>query len=259
MEAKTVLTIVALCMSLALLIFIAQLILFFLHVKKSKISTLAIACAGSPQPETASNIRIEGLPIHKFHTETDERINSDEYLKFYVQGWSMLLCGIRNNDILFAKGILEAEIKRLSFDNPKVLILKREGKSLEEAIAKGDYAKYKVRRTWAMLPFDEAQIMAKVDEIMQSKIFLDLKTAHPENFLPDEEIKNDCRTKRIANYIHEYSNCEKTSSKDNLVIISTTLRKIGGESKVFFSIHPARTIVGETIYAFHKEEETQVS
>ena len=259
METRKIFIIIGICATLAIAIFITQMILFIFHLKRTKISTLLTACAGSPQPETPTNIKIQDLPAHNFLTETDEQINTDEYLKFWIKGWSMLLCGIRNNDILFAKRISEAELEYLSFDNPKVLVLKREGKSLEEALTKGDYAKYKVRRTWAILPFDEAKIMAKVDEIMQSKIFQNLKETHPENFLPDEEIKNDCHTKRIAKYKREYSNCEKTSCKDNLVIIATTLRKINGENKVFFSIHPARIIVGEAIYAFHKEEATQVS
>lgn len=251
MESQKLLTIATICATLAAIIFFIQMILFILHLKRTKISTLPTACAGSPQPGTPTNIKIQDLPIHNFHTETGEQINFDDYEKFWIKGWSMLLCGIRNNDILFAKRISEAD---LFFDTPKVLVLKREGKSLAEAITKDDDAKYKVRRTWAMLLFNEAQIIAEVKKIMENKFFRDLKNDYPENFFSDEDMITDLKS-RIAKYKREYPNCEKASNKDNRVIISTTLRKIGKERKVFFSIHPARIIVAEAVHSFHKEED----
>ena len=250
-----ILIIVGICALLVIIIFIAQMILFIRHVRRTKISTLTTASAGSPIPQTPTDIKIQDLPLHNFRTDTGEQIDSTKYLKFWIRGWSMLLCGIRNEDILFAKPIESDKIAKLQFDQPKVLLLKREGQSLYEATNKGDDAKYKARRTWAILPFDEKKIIDKVDEIMQNEIFQRLRRDYPENFLSNEEMKKDCLNNRIAKYRNEYPNCETTLSKDNLVIISTTLRKVDGENKVFFSIHPARIIVAEAVYSFHKEED----
>ena len=230
--------IVGICALLVIAIFIAQMILFIRHIRRIKISTLTTASAGSPIPQTPTNIKIQDLPLHNFRTDTGEQIDSTKYLKFWIRGWSMLLCGIRNNDILLARPIEPDKLAELQFDQPKVLLLKREGQSLYEANIRGDEAKYKARRTWAILPFDEGQIMAKVDEIMQNEIFQRLRRDYPENSLSDEDMKNDCRNNRIAKYRNEYPNCETTSSKDNLVIISTPLRKVDGGG---FSIHPARS------------------
>ena len=256
MENGIIMLIFLACLAIVFIVLFAmQIRTYDKHLKEITISTLNIAAAGSAHPETPEKIKLKDLPLQKFHNRAGEPIDFKNILMFCVRGWSMLLCGIRNNDILFAKPVSETAIKHLSFDNPKVLVLKREGKSLKEAIEKDDYAKYKIRRAWAMLPFDEAQIMAKVNEIMQHATFKKLQREYPANFFSDEIMKASLAD-RIVNYEQEYPNCKKASSKDNVVIVSTTLRNIEGEKdrKVFFSIHPARIIVGQVIQSFHKKE-----
>lgn len=244
-----------------IILFVLQIKTYDRHLKETKISILDIACAGSPLPETPEKIKIKNLSSQKFFTKAGADVEFDNYQKFYVRGWSMLLCGIKNGDILFAKPIGTTEIANLSPQHPKVLILKREGQSREEAIKRDDYAKNKIRRTWAALAFNEEQIMNKVEEIINSDIFQELKRKNLGNFLSNEDMKKDCLNNRIAKYRSEYPNCENISSKDNMVIISTTLRKVEGETdrKVFFSIHPARIVVAEAVYSFHKKEEILIS
>lgn len=253
MEKSIVLFTAIICLSLLIL----QIIILFRHSKMVKVTAVDVACAGSSTPGALKNVIVQNLSTRNFQTEVpNESINFDSYKKFWVKGNSMLLCGIENGDILFTRPIKPKKIKDLN-GLPKALVLKREGRSLTEAIAKDDYARYKIRRTWAILPFDEDLLLAKVDEILHNTTFQDLRAAYPENFLSNEEMKTDCREKRIGNYLRDYPNCKKDSSKDNLVIISTTLREENGKTKVFFSIHPARIIVGEAVYTFHKKEETQ--
>lgn len=247
MEKSIVLFTVIIC----LILFITQIIIFLRHSEKAV--TVHVACAGSPTPGTPTKVAVLNPPTNDLQIEdSQETIRLNDYQEFWVKGNSMLLCGIRNDDILFTRSIGLKKTEDLS-NLPKVLILKREGKSLEDAIANGDNSQYKARRTWAILPFNEEQIMAKVDEIMQNEIFQRLQRDYPENFLSNEEMKKDCLNNRIAKYCRQYPDCEKISSKDNLVIISTTLRKVDGENKVFFSIHPARIAVSEVMYTFHKK------
>lgn len=230
------------------IVFFVLIIKFFWHSEETKIEPVDVASAGSPIPQTPQQIMTSSASLNKLQTCNE---GLTDYRKFWIKGNSMLLCGIRNDDILLTETIDPTEISKLSF--PKALVLKREGRSLEEAIAKGDYAKYKVRRAWAVLPFDEEQIMAKVDEIMQSIAFQQLRRDYPKSFYSNEEMKTDCREKRIAKYIREYQNCKMESDDSHKIIISTTLREVKGESKVFFSIHPVRTVVGKAVYTFHKE------
>ncbi len=240
-----------------LVLVVKQIINFFYHSEGTKIEPVDVASAGSSIPQNPQQIMTSSASLNKLKTGNKE---SRCYRKFWIKGWSMLLCGIRNDDILFTEEINPDTIDTLTFEQPIVLVLKREGKSLDKAIAKGDYAKYKVRRTWAMLPFDEEKIMAEVKKIMDGSTFKQLQTDYPKSFYSKEKMETDCRETRIKNYKAEYQDCEQQSSPNNLVIISTTLRKIEGESKVFFSIHPARIIVGKAVYTFHKkEEETHMS
>ena len=255
MEKEIIMLIIFACLAVAFIVlFVMQIRTYDKHLKEITISTLNVAAAGSAHPNTPEKIKVENLFSQKFCDKAGTPVDFNGYLKFWIKGWSMLLSGIKNDDILFAKPIPEAEIEHLSFDTPKVLVLKRDGKSRTQAIEKDDYAKYKVRRTWAILPFDEELITAKVDEIMRSDTFQQLQKDYPENFFSDEDMKTFF-AKRIANYKREYSSCEKTSSKDNAIILSTSLRRIEGEKdrKVIFSIHPARTIVAQAIHSFHKK------
>lgn len=212
-----------------------------------KIESVDVASAGSSIPQNPQQIMTSSSSLKRLQTYDAKT----HYRKFWIKGTSMLLCGIRNDDILFTEDV---NLDIINFEQPKVLVLKREGDSLNKAIAKGDYANYKVRRTWAKLKFDEKKIMAEVEKIMGHDIFKQLQTNYPKSFYSKEQMLTDCRDNRIAKYEQEYPDCKNESDENNLVIISTTLRKVEGESKVFFSIHPARIIVGKAVYTFHKEE-----
>ena len=57
----------------------------------------------------------------------------------------------------------------------------------------------------------------------------------------------DFNDERIEQYMEQYPDSMNESDKNHVAIISTTL-KASKENKVTFSIHPARTIVGEVVY-----------
>mgnify|MGYP000790374457 FL=1 len=87
---------------------------------------------------------------------------------------------------------------------------------------------------------------------MASDSFKKLKNEHKDAFLSDEQMLEDFKTERIKKYMEQYPDSIDESNDNHVAIISTTLRASKG-NKVFFSIHPARIIVGEVVYSFHKQ------
>lgn len=159
----------------------------------------------------------------------------------------MLLCGIQDNDILFVRSVDQPD----NLECPSVLVLKRDQQAIVDALSKKDKAKYKVRRTWAIVRIGEDNTEECVKQIMASDNFKKLQHKYPDAFLSNEDMLEDFKQERFTRYMKQYPNSNITSDINHIAIISTTFRT-SKNNKVFFSIHPARLIVGKVIYSFHK-------
>lgn len=243
-------SIIAVCFAFIIFIFVKMSKELGKLFKISKITTVDVACAGSSVANTPRSVKIQSLGKQTFPDQEKKLLNPDHYRLFIVRGLSMLLCNIRDNDILFTLPV--EQLDKISFDRPSVLVLKRDKHAQMEAVSKNDQAKYKVRRTWAVVRIGEDDLEERVKQIMKSEGFRKLKNEHPESFQSDEEMLEDFKTERITKYMNQYPHSNSKADDNHVAIISTTLRT-SKNNKVFFSIHPARIIIGEVIYSFHKQ------
>lgn len=241
--------IILICLIGVIAIFIMSATKLAGQLKMVKVATINVACAGSVTNNTPSVIRVSNVANQEFVDQNGNLIDLSKFNLFWAKGWSMLLCGIQNDDLLLTKPI--SSLDDISFDRPHVLVLKRDSQSRKDAEIRNDWAKFKIRRTWAYVHIGEDDISQCVLSILQSIEFRTLKEKYPQSFLSDEEMIDDFENERLTRYMTQYPNSEKVSDTNHLAIISTTLRTSKG-NRVFFSIHPARIIVGEVIYSFHK-------
>ncbi len=243
-------SIIIACLVTAIVVFVRMTTGLGKQFRISKTITVNIACAGSPVAYTPCTVRIQNLAAQIFSDKMGNPIKPDGYIPFIVRGTSMLLCGIQDNDILFTHPIDQPD--KISFECPSVLVLKRDQQALVDAVLKNDMAKYKVRRTWAIVRIGEDNIEERVQQIIASEGFKSLQQKYQYAFLSDEEMLEDFKRERITKYMKQYPNSKIQSDVNHIAIISTTLRA-SKDNKVFFSIHPVRIIVGKVIYSFHKQ------
>lgn len=238
--------IVAICLIGVILVLLALIKKVDKQVKIIKPIKIKVATAGSVVANTPSDVKIQNFGNQEFCDNANNSINLDEFNKFWVKGSSMLLCGIKNNDLLLTKPI---KLDDLSFDKPHVFVLRRDHKVRSEAILKKDLAEFKIRRTWAVVRVGEKDVADCARQIIQSQNFQDLKQNHLKDFLSEEDMLSDFN-ERIKKYMQQYPTCKNEADENHVAIISTTL-KASKKNKVTFSIHPARVIEGEVIYSFH--------
>ena len=107
-----------------------------------------------------------------------------------------------------------------------------------------------MRRTWRICTLDKSdeEIENILLEIINSQEFNNLKRIDESKFPEAECLVGDFKEKRLKRYREEHEGCNRTDSKDNNAIISTTLDTRTG--KVHFSIHPFYSIIGKVEYAF---------
>lgn len=255
MESWIFIGIIAVCLAFVIFIFIRLTRILRNQFKIATVTIVDVACAGSPMTNTPSTVRIQSLGTQTFPNEAGHPINPNDYKMFIVRGSSMLLCGIQDNDLLFTRKITQSD--DVSFDKPHVFVLRRDQYALADAASKNDMAKYKVRRAWDVVHIGTEDIEERVKQIMASDGFKELKRNHPDAFLSDVEMLEDFKTERMKKYMEQYPDSKDETDSNHVAIISTTLRASKND-KVFFSIHPARIIVGEVIYSFHKQLEPVV-
>lgn len=173
-------------------------------------------------------------------------LESDNYIRFLVNGYSMLLANIHTNDI-----VLVDPAKKLKDDCqcPCVVVLKRDEKALQRARKEKDYAEYKLRRAWIICSITD-NIDSKLEEILSSQDFLSLKDKHGEHFMTNAEMIEDFKEYRMQKYVNDYPNCNDVTSSFHRVVISTTLhanpntQHSATYNKVTFSIHPLVLVQG---------------
>lgn len=238
--------VIVICLITFIVIFFKLLKEFGEQLRLAKTISVKVSCAGSAVANAPREVKIQ-LNNRKFYDKNNHLVNPDDYEKFWVKGWSMLLCGIKDNDLLFTREIHSFD--DISFDRPHVYVLKRDDYVRNKVAAKNDLAEFKVRRTWGIVRIGKDDLIDCARKIIASRFFVELRDASPDYFLSEEEMLDDFRNERIKKYDEQYPDSANESDENNIAIISTTIKASKG-NKVTFSIHPARTITGEVVYSY---------
>lgn len=234
-----------LCAILFSVLFITQIFNYISFSKTKKdVQSFAVASAGKIYAGTPKEIGILHLQKEKFILdETTPKF--EDLKKFVIRGSSMLLCGIKNNDII----LVDSNYNLIHTNFPCVYVLRRDDELLKDANKKNDYALFKVRRSWTICNIGEKNAMLEIiDKIMQTTEFISIKKQYTSAFQTPERLKEDFE-KRLQTYREKYPHCSEDGDANNQVVISTTLNK--ANDRVHFSIHPTRMIEGEVLYSFN--------
>lgn len=209
----------------------------------SRSPVFRVACAGSEKPCTPKEYKVTNLQWNNFQKADGSFLDAREYRLFITVGESMLLGGIRNQDIIFVK-----ESKELP-TLPAILVLQREPMALAKAAQFNDKAEMKVRRSWkkCTLNLQNEDILDMVQEIINCKKFQEIRNRNEEKFPNAEWLIADFVV-RLERYRKEHIGCEEDANVNHNAIISTTYDTQHG--RVHFSIHSCNTIIGEVKYAF---------
>ena len=207
---------------------------------------LPVACAGSENPCTSKKVCITDLNWNDLPLEQiDEQDKTEKYQKFIISGYSMLLGGIQNNDIVFVEPIKKID----DIEFPAIVVLKREPIAIKKALQVDDKAEYKVRRTWKYCRLDQQDevIVDVVKGIIEGSRFQQLKNKDTNKFPEESALVNDFE-KRLRRYREEHEGCDNSSNANYIALISTTLDT--QKNKVHFSIHSRNTLVGPVRHAY---------
>lgn len=217
------------------------------QLKLAVATSVKVSCAGSAIPNTPREVKVQGINRRKFYDKNNNPVNPENFKKYWVKGCSMLLCGIKENDLLFTHDIGLKDI--LSAVYPQVYVLKRDDYVRHKVAEENDMAEYKIRRTWAVVHIGKDDLIECAKRIMSTDEFRDLQAKHPTAFLTEKEMLEDFENERIEKFKNHYPNSAEETNENHIAIISTTLKSSKGD-KVTFSIHPARTVVGKVIYSY---------
>lgn len=224
------------------LVFLAVLGTFGVRVHDGMGVKISTATAGDPHMVVPSAQRLVNLNEKGFFNSDGQKIEYDEYRKFSVAGWSMLLTGIQDGDLLFVKPY--GSESDMIF--PCVVVVEREHFSRFDR----NTAHYKVRRSWAVCHMGGEDLNQLLDRIISSSEFKGLinESGGRNCFMSPEDMKKDFFDTRLRKYLLDYPQCKQAEDKNNVAVISTTLDT--KRNVVHFSIHPYRCIVGEVLYSF---------
>lgn len=238
---------IAACLIIFVSIFWGVLSDFRRQLKLAVATSVKVSCAGSAIPNTPCEVKVQGINRRKFYDKNNNPVDPEKFKKYWVKGWSMLLCGIKDNDLLFTHDIKLNDI--LSANYPQVYVLRRDDYVRHKVAEENDMAEYKIRRTWAVVRIGKDDLIECAKRIMSTDEFKDLQKKYSTAFLKEEEMLEDFENERIEKFMNQYPDSVEETSENHIAIISTTLKSSKGD-KVTFSIHPARTVVGKVIYSY---------
>lgn len=227
-------------------VFISVLFVFGVRIHDGMGVKISTATAGDPHMVVPSAQRLVNLNEQGFYAPDGKKIKYEEFRKFSVAGWSMLLTGIQDGDLLFVKPYN----KETEMNFPCVVVVEREHFSRFDR----NTAHFKVRRSWAVCHMGQNNIEQVLDEIISSKDFQELinESGGKNCFMKPKDMKKDFFDTRLKKYILDYPQCKQMTDENHIAVISTTLDT--KRNVVHFSIHPYRCIVGEVIYSFGLQE-----
>lgn len=238
-------SIIVICLVVIVSLFLMILTDFTKQLKSARTTTVKVSCAGSAVENAPKEVQIQ-LDDRKFYDNNKQLVKPEEFEKFWVKGSSMLLCGIKNDDLLFTRKV---STENISFNRPHVYVLKREDYVCQKVAIENDLAEFKVCRAWAIVRIGKDDIEKTARNIIKTKFFKELQENNASFFLSEQDMLDDLVKTRLKKYKKQYPDCEEESDINNRAIISTTLKASKG-NKVTFSIHPTKTIVGEVIYSY---------
>ncbi len=238
--------VIAICSITFIVIFSRLLKEFCKQVKSAAATSIKVSCAGSAVANAPREVKVQ-LNGREFRDKNNNLVNPNDFDRFWVKGWSMLLCGIKDNDLLFTRKI--SSLDDVEFNRPHVYVLRRDDYVRKKVAAENDFAEFKVRRAWAFVRIGKDNLRECVENIFLSEFFVELKRKYPDSFLTEEEMLKDFYDERIKKYMEQYPDSANESDENHVAVISTTLKGSKGK-KVTFSIHPARTIEGEVVYSY---------
>ena len=239
-------TVFGILLTIVVMLFLIQLASVINYQREIRHSPVfKVACAGSEKPGTPSEYKVTNMQWNKFITEDGSVLNTNDYRPFITMGESMLLGGIRSQDILFVKETGTQEIPAL----PAILVLQREQAALKRAAQFNDKAEMKIRRSWSVctLNLPNKTILEMVQEIIDCQQFQRIRSLDETKFPNREWLMADFST-RLERYRNEHHGCEEDGNVDHRALISTTYDTMQG--RVHFSIHSCHTIIGVVKYAF---------
>ncbi len=212
---------------------------------------LEVACAGTPKANNPESVKMPHVLASNLVSKNDAGKNRGTK-RFFVKGDSMLLGGIRNGDIVCVEMYSCEDVSQLHY--PTIIVLKRNEKSEESAVAINDNSKYKIRRAWGTYHFNKndldtskEKVMNRVGVIYEMELFRALRNKYPEKFLDKQEMINHFE-KKMSTYVDEYLLTESPKEKDFSVFISTTYDTV--DEKVRFSIHSIDLLQGQVVKVY---------
>lgn len=252
-------TVIILGTILCMVLFIWQAVRFWNKVSVAALSDImTVVAAGDIKRNTPMNRPVVVDLGEKNKTERFRSTLQDErYERYIVSGFSMLLANIHTNDIVLANAKVKLS-ERSKF--PCIVVLKRDEKALLRAAKENDYAKFKLRRAWAVCNIT-ANCQHVLNTIFACDEFIKLQNQFAENFLTNEEMKRDFVEYRMAKYKTDFPQCDNASSPYNKIVISTTLHANPATlhpetyNKVTFSIHPLILVQGIVEKSYRTEND----
>lgn len=229
----------------ALLLFTIQVIGLINYRNSIKYAQIMkVACAGSEKPHTPKELKVTNIHWNDFLDDKGRPLKKEKFHTYIINGQSMLLGGIQDNDIIFVDN--QTDINKLSF--PIIMALHREQIAMNKAAQYGDKAEIKIRRTWDKCELTDKQAILKlVSNIIDSDKFKRLRNIDVTKFPTKEWLLVDLQ-RRLDRYCEEHPNHTLQNHKDHTILISTTLDT--NRNIVHFSIHSSGCVIGEVKYAF---------
>lgn len=203
-------------------------------------------CAGSEHPNTPKEMGVADLNSINFKDDDGNAINLKEYECKIACGWSMLLDGIEDEDLLLVKPVELEKINELHF--PSILIIERDTLSKQNAKRFNDFAEMKVRKSWALCDMSKQNPKVVMEQCMENKEYVDISSQYEDMFPSKEKLISDFED-RVDRYMNKYPSCKDADDENRLAVISTTFDP--QKQRVHFSIHPVKDIKGEVYYSFH--------
>lgn len=122
---------------ITILLFLFLLVEFYLYTNETV--KFNVACAGSEKPFTPQALNVTNLRWDNFKDKNGNKLNKKDFIKFIIKGDSMLLGGIKNNDLVFVRKIKD----KTALQFPSIMALKRDKNALQKAAQFNDKATIK--------------------------------------------------------------------------------------------------------------------
>ncbi len=219
---------------------------------QGKYREITLAAAGGEggchSSAKAINVAAAKIDLTQYKDAYGNILNSDDYKRFIVDGYSMKLCGINHNDLIFVTNGFDFN-KDITF--PVILVIQKN-------IIKPDYPDYKIRRTWLHTKYkDDKTILDDVANLIKSGIFQQVRNL-PE-YPGDDAILEDFKNEKLKQYKSDSISIDNPNETDKDIIISTTLdtseKDTSENGKIRFSIHLTTKVFGKVVASFKLRED----